>query len=87
MLCDKGLSQTEAARQSGVSVATINLLINKGIVPKNPEMQKRLSALFGMDVTEVKPEKEEVTPMLSLAALKHFKLFDPFINNRINLIY
>ncbi len=85
VLFDRGLSQTDAAREAGVSNATINLLINKGQVPKSPEIQKRLSALFGMDVTAVKPSsslEEEVTPVLTLNALRHFKLFsDPFIND------
>jgi len=85
VLLDRGLSQTDAAREAGVSIATINLLVKKGQVPKNREMQKRLSAWFGLDVTAVKPvssPEEEVTQMLSLNTLRHFKMFvDPFVND------
>jgi type II secretory pathway predicted ATPase ExeA len=83
VLQNKGLSQSDAARQADVSAATINLLIKKGHVPKNPDIRKRLSALFGMEIEDVtSPEEEEVTPMLTLPALRHFKLFvDPFVND------
>lgn len=86
VLRNKGLSQTDAAREAGVSIATINLLVNKGQAPKNPEMRKRLSTFFGLDVDAVKPvsspDDEEVTPMLTLNTLRHFKLAgDPFLND------
>jgi type II secretory pathway predicted ATPase ExeA len=90
VLLNKGLSQSEAARRAEVSTTTINLLINKGHVPKSPDIRRRLSEVFDYDFiaiikdssSETEPEEEEVTPMLTIATIKHFKLMsDPFIND------
>ncbi len=92
VLLDKGLNQSDAAREAGVSTATVNLLINKGRVPKRPELRERLGNVFDCDFNTLSndpdPEpqtNEEPTPMLTINTLKHFKLMsDPFINDISN---